>query len=276
MYQLCVRLYFIDGEILVYRPRVSRGRSYNRSNLSSRLPLSFSVSFARDTSVRFASLRVSSRSSLYLRWGRLLERVAITISGHYDRMDSVQRVAATPMEPTVYHCGPTLAKRCTSILSVPLTTYRPPDSLSLFFLPRSSAPLLRSLRNYKHSFRTKSSRCWRSLTVRNESRANRIFAIDCHPFAFVSLSLVHRSFHTMVRCSPFPNFRDYRPPRLIAARIYRRECSKPKEGFYSLWKKWNKAYQYVTAKIVAGLVAFLNNNVVILVLLSYNFMQTSL
>lgn len=182
----------------------------------------------------------------------LTERVAITISGHYDRMGNVQRVAVTPMEPTVYHCRSTLANRCTSILFVPTSpaNHPPPGSPWLSFSPSLFHPLLRSLRNYKHSFHTKSSQCWRSLTVRNESCANRIFTIDCHPFAFASLSpssTVH--FTQWPAAALFPNFRDYRPPRLIVPRICRREYSKPKAGFYSIWKGWIEAHPIV--KIVA-------------------------
>lgn len=58
-------------------------------------------------------------------------------------------------------------------------------------LTRPLSPALRPLRNYKHSFHTKSGQ--RSPTVRNESRASRIFTTDYHPFALTfspSLSLL--------------------------------------------------------------------------------------
>lgn len=84
---------------------------------------------------------------------------------------------------TVYHCGPAcaaLANRSVTPILYPGQFHRclhlPP--LGCLTLPLS--PALRPLRNYKHSFHTKSGQ--RSQTIRNESRASRIFATDYHPF----------------------------------------------------------------------------------------------
>lgn len=69
-------------------------------------------------------------------------------------------------------------------------------------------------------FTLKAASTSHSLTVRNESRASRIFTTDCYPTpslfpptslpALLSRHPPRRPFHNGSLCSPFPNFRDYR------------------------------------------------------------------
>lgn len=75
--------------------------------------------------------------------------------------------------------------------------------------PSPTPPPLRPRRNYKHSFHTKSRwRCPATLS-RNEPRASRIFATDCHS----STICPSPNHHVLARSNPFPNSRDYRGRR---------------------------------------------------------------
>lgn len=157
----------------------------------------FSGSFIRNSGERaaralLARLRTSRFACPFIFDG---QRVAITISGHYDRMGSVLCRTNTDeltdqAAATVYHCGPACAALANrSVIPILYQFHRrlrlPP--LVVTTLPFS--PALRPLRNYKHSFHTKSGQ--RSPTVRNESRASRIFATDYHPFALTFSPLPH-------------------------------------------------------------------------------------
>lgn len=175
------------------------------------------------------------------------QRVAITISGHYDRMGSVLRRTNTDeltdqVAGTVYHCGPA----CAALANRSVTPILYPDQFHqrlhlppLVADPFPVSPALRPLRNYKHSFHTKSGQ--RSPTVRNESRASRIFATDYHPFALTfsplpphpqPLFVLQWSTESLFQIFAITGYR-VRP----RARMHQRECSEIKKKFYQVSKK---------------------------------------
>jgi len=140
----------------------------------------FRASLSRDVSAQFARLARPS-SALYPRHARGRggqRRVAITISGHCERTGAIP----APINWSAYSLSLRISMRCS--FSEPL--FRP---ASRSLAPRPPAVYPRP-RNYKHSFHTKSGAL--RTVVRNESRASRIFATDCHPLALPPPPPPHR------------------------------------------------------------------------------------
>lgn len=141
----------------------------------------------------------------------------------------------------VYHCG----SACAALANHSVTPILYPDQFHrrlhlppLVAWPFPSSPTLQSLRNYKHSFHTKSGQ--RSPTVRNESRASRIFATDYHPFALTFSPLPQPPTtvrFTMVHWISFPNFRDYRVSRSVASENIRTYTHTRDAHTCSNWRK---------------------------------------
>lgn len=104
--------------------------------------------------------------------------------------------------------------------------------------PLPLSPAFRPLRNYKHSFHTKSDQ--RSSTVRNESRASRIFATDYHPFALTfssppraqALFVLQWSTESLFQISTITGYRVR-----SRTRIHQRESSKQEKEFYQVPEK---------------------------------------
>lgn len=143
-----------DRAVLSCSSVSSRRRSAEEEERDRSFPLSFGARFFHPGCMRLRrdgmragslahaareSLRVpAAHASLYLRLGGgSTERVAITISGHYDRMGSVQRCTTVDeltdqAVGTVYHCGPA----CAALANRSVT---PVLSLSLSVSTRSNA-----------------------------------------------------------------------------------------------------------------------------------------